>query len=249
MSNARDPMQAARGAMRPPLARRFYREVSVGERDGAFAVLLDGKPARTPAKHALATPSRELSEAIAAEWAAQGESIDPMSMPLTRLAHVAIDRVATEGDAVAAEVAQYAGSDLVLYRAAGPDGLVAAQRRHWDPVLAWLDAALGARFVLAEGVRHVAQPEAALAAVRAEVARCARPFALAALASATQLCGSALIALALAAGRLGADAAWAAAHIDEDWNIRRWGEDAEAAGRRAARRAEFDAAVRMLKLL
>ena len=244
-----DPMTAARRGARAALPKRFYQAATVGEREGAFALLLDGKPARTPAKHALALPSRAFAEAVAAEWAAQGEFIDPATMPLTRLVQVAIDRVAGEAAAVAAEIVQYAGTDLLLYRAAEPEGLVAAQTEHWDPVLAWAETALRAKFVRAEGVRHVAQPEAAIAAVRAEIARYAPPFQLGALASLTNLSGSALLALALGRGRLDPDAAWAAAHVDEDWNIKKWGADAEAVRRRAARYAEFDAAVRMLALL
>ncbi len=246
---AGNPMEAARRGARPALIKRFYKKANTGERAGAFAILLDGKPAKTPAKHPLALPNRALAEAVAAEWAAQGEQIDPATMPLTRLAHAAIDGVAGGAQAVAAEIERYAGSDLLLYRATGPEGLVAMQAKHWDPVLAWADEALGARFTLAHGIKHVAQPEAALIAVRDEIARYTPPFKLAALASLTQISGSALLALALARGRLSIDAAWAAAHVDEDWNVKRWGEDAEAIARRAARRLEFDAAARMLALL
>jgi len=249
MTDTHDPMRAARDAMRPVLAKRFYKQASVGERAGVFALLLDGKPAKTPAKHALAMPSRALAEAVAAEWAAQGERIDPATMPLTRLVHAAIDRVADDAAAVAEEIAKYAGSDLLFYRAAEPPGLVAAQAEHWDPVLAWAEQVWGVRLVRSEGMRHVAQPDALLAAVRAEVARFAPPFALAALASLTNLSGSALLALALARGRLTVGAAWAAAHVDEDWNVKRWGEDALAARLRATRFAEFKAAARMLELL
>lgn len=243
------PMQRAQRAMRPSLPKRFYKQAAAGKYEGAFAVLLDGKPVKTPGRNVLALPARALADAAAAEWAAQGEHIDPATMPLTRLANVALDRVAAEDAAVAAEIAKYAGSDLVCYRATDPAELVAQQGAAWDPVLFWARDELGARFTCAEGVRHVAQPEAALAAVRAAVDAMQRPFGLAALASATALAGSALIALALARGHLSADAAWAAAHVDEDWNIARWGEDAEAAARRAARRAEFGAAAQVLAAL
>jgi chaperone required for assembly of F1-ATPase len=243
------PVQRAQRAMRPLLPKRFYREAGVAARDGAFAVLLDGKPVKTPARRTLTLPVRALADAIAAEWTAQGETIDPATMPLTRLANVALDRVAGEAEAVRAEIANYAGTDLVCYRASEPAGLVAAQGAAWDPVLFWARDQLGARFVCGEGVRHVAQRPEALAAVRAEIGRAEAPFALAALAAATALTGSVLLALALAHGRLAPDAAWAAAHVDEDWNIARWGEDAEAAARRAARRAEFEAAAKLLALL
>lgn len=246
---AGNPMEAARRGARPARIKRFYKQASAGEREGGFAILLDGKPARTPAKHPLALPSRALAEAVASEWAGQGEHIDPATMPLTRLAHAAIDGVAGGAEAVAAEIVSYAGSDLLLYRATEPEDLVAAQAKHWDPVLAWAGEVLGARFTLAEGVKHVAQPEAAIHAIRAEIARYESPFKLAALMSLTNISGSALLALALARGRLSADAAWAAAHVDEDWNVQRWGEDAEAMARRVARRLEFEAAARMLALL
>ncbi len=245
---AGNPVEAARRGARPALIKRFYKEVSVGGREGAFAILLDGKPAKTPAKHPLALPGRALAGAVAAEWAGQGEHVDPAAMPLTRLAHAAIDGVAGGAEAVD-EIERYAGSDLLLYRATEPEALVAAQAKHWDPVLAWAGEVLGARFTLTEGIKHVAQPQAAIHAIRAEIARYRSPFALAALMSLTHISGSALLALALARGRLPVDAAWAAAHVDEDWNIQRWGEDAEAKARRAARRVEFDAAVRMLGLL
>ncbi|MEX2127479.1 MAG: ATP12 family protein [Xanthobacteraceae bacterium] len=243
------PVQRVQRAMRRALPKRFYKTTSVAGHDGAFEVRLDGKAAKTPARKTLALPSRALAEIVAAEWAAQGETIEPGKMPLTRLANVALDRVAADPEAVAAEIAKYAGSDLVCYRAREPAGLVAAQGAAWDPLLFWARDQLGARFVCAEGVRLVSQPEEAIAAVRAEIETAQRPFGLAALASATALTGSVLIALALARGRLSADAAWAAAHVDEDWNIARWGADGEATQRRMARRAEFDAAVRVLGLL
>lgn len=246
---AKGPMQRAQAAMRPPLPKRFYKEARAVERDGAFVLELDGKAARTPARNALAAPNRAIGELLAAEWNALGEIIDPAKMPLTRLLNVAIDRVATDGDAVAADIANYAGTDLVCYRAAEPDELVEAQAAAWNPVLGWAHETLGARLALSQGVTHVQQPETALAAVRAEIDRAQRPFGLAAIATVTSLTGSILIALMLARGAISPDAAWAAAHVDEDWNTARWGEDAEATQRRAARKAEFDASAKVLELL
>lgn len=243
----RDPIARAREAFRRPLPKRFYGEVSVAERDGAFAIELDGRPVRTPARGLLAVPGRALAEALAAEWAAQGTEIDPSTMPLTRLVNVALDRVAAEAEAVRADVAGFVGTDLLFYRAEGPEGLVARQAQHWDPVLEWLSASHDARFYLAEGIRHVAQPEEAVARV-AELIPLA-PLPLAAVHSITTLTGSALLALAVAGGRLDAGAAWRAAHVDEDWNRDQWGEDAEATARRAAREKEMDAAARLLALL
>ena len=249
LADADGPMQRAQRGMRPALPKRFYKEARAVERDGTFVLELDGKPARTPARNPLAVLDRELGDLLAAEWNALGEIIDPAQMPLTRLMNVAIDRVAGDGDAVAADIANYAGSDLVCYRAGKPEGLAAAQVVAWDPVLDWARDVLGARFVLSEGIRHVEQPEASLAAVRAEIDKAERPFGLAALATVTALTGSALIALMLARGALTPEEAWHAAHVDEDWNVRQWREDTDAMQRRAARRAEFDAAAKVLELL
>jgi chaperone required for assembly of F1-ATPase len=176
--------------------------------------------------------------------------INPGTMPLTRLANVALDRVAAEMDAVATEIAKYAGSDLLCYRAGEPAAFAAKQAAAWDPVLDWARERLRARFVCSEGVRHVAQPAEAIAAVRAEIAEARSPFALSALASATALTGSALLALALARGRLSADAAWEVAHVDEDWNIAQWGEDAPRGVRRGGEGAGAGAvAARRVRVL
>ena len=249
LADADGPMQRAQRGMRPALPKRFYKEARAVERGGTFVLELDGKPARTPARNPLAVPQRELGGLLAAEWNALGEIIDPAQMPLTRLVNVAIDRVAGEGDAIAADIANYAGSDLVCYRVGEPVGLAAAQAAAWDPVLDWARDTLGARFLLSEGIRHIEQPEASLAAVRVEIGKVERPFARAALATATALTGSALIALMLARGALTPDGAWHAAHVDEDWNISQWREDADAMRRRAARRAEFDVAAKVLALV
>lgn len=244
-----NPMKAAQRAMRPPVLTRFYKHAAAGETDGGFALLLDGKMARTPAKRRLVLPTRALAEAIATEWEAQDSKIDPAKMPLTRLANLAIDRITDEAAAIREEIVRYASSDHVLYRASEPEGLVTLQAAHWDPILEWARNALSSRFILAEGVNFVAQPEAALAAVRAEAEKWPVPFALAALASLTSLAGSALIALALARGRLIAVEAWYAAHVDEHWNARHWGKDAEAVSRRTQCFSEFEAAAKMLVLL
>ena len=242
-----DPIAAARRAMRPPLPRRFYQQAGVEETEGGFRVVLDGRPVRTPARGFLVTPSRVLAQALAAEWDAQGEAIDPATMPLTRLANSIIDGVATACAPVAAEIDKYLGSDLLFYRADGPQGLLDLQARQWDPVIAWAREALGARFVLAQGVVHTAQPEAAIVAARAAIAN--DPWRLGALHAITTLTGSALLALALLHGHLTPDAAWDAAHVDEDWNMEQWGRDEIALTRRAARRAEMDAAAAVLATL
>ena len=242
-----DPVEAARRGAGPEKRRRFYETVSSAAFAGVggFEVLLDGKPAHTPAGRILAAPSAPLAQAIAAEWQAQGALINPASMPLTRLANSIIDGVSERVDAVAAEVKKYLASDLICYRATSPQNLVERQAQHWDPIVSWADAALGARFLVTDGVVHVAQPDAALAAACAAVPRDA--WRLGAVHAATTLAGSALIALALAEGRLSADEAWIAAHIDEDWNIAQWGEDEFAKERRAFRFAEFAAAAMVLE--
>lgn len=242
-----DPSEAARRNMRPQLRRRFYQAVSVVPQDGGYAALLDGRAVRTPARRTLAAPSEALAQALADEWEAQRDVVDPAAMPLTRLANSIIDGVADKPDAVKAEVAKFLASDLVCYRAASPDGLVGRQTRHWDPLIAFARDALGARFVLGEGVTFVTQPpEAIVAAVRAIPDE---PWPLGAVSAITALTGSALIALALARGELSPSDAWAAAHVDEDWNMHQWGRDEQALERRAAREAEMQAAAKVLALL
>jgi chaperone required for assembly of F1-ATPase len=240
-----DPNEAARRNMRA-LRRRFYSAAAAREVAGAFAVELDGRPVRTPARRLLAFPVMSLAERCAIEWRDQGEFIDPAKLPLTRLANSIIDGVAEAKAEVAAEVAKYLSSDLLFYRADGPDRLVARQNAAWDPILAWAREACGARFLLAQGVVFVRQPETALAAMERLVP--ANPWRLGAVHAITTLTGSALIALALAQQAIAADDAWNAAHVDEDWNEELWGADDLARERRALRRAEFDAAASVLRL-
>jgi chaperone required for assembly of F1-ATPase len=242
-----DPMEAARRGMRPALRRRFYQAATVDQGEDGYPVLLDGKLVRTPARRVLAGSTRALAEAIASEWAAQAELIDPARMPLTRLANTIIDGVADAPDAVAEEVAKYLGSDLVFYRADGPDKLVERQSRHWDPMIAWARDVLGARFILAEGVIHVAQSDEALAAARNAIPRDA--WRLGATHAITTLTGSALIALALAHGHVSTEQAWDAAHVDENWNLEQWGQDDLALDRRRFRFTEMDAAATVLRLV
>ena len=234
--------------MRPALPQRFYKETSVEPQDGTFVLTLDGRPARTPGRQPLAAPNRAVGDALAAEWQAQGAEIDPAAMPLTRLVNSAIDGVAPNMAAVADDLLKYARSDLVCYRAGEPERLAEEQALAWDPILAWAHEAMGARLVLAEGVMFVTQPEAALAAIRAQIVALGSPFLLAALHVMTTLTGSVLIALAHAAGQLTADEAWSAAHIDEQFQERLWGEDAEALKRRATRKADFMAASHLYAL-
>jgi chaperone required for assembly of F1-ATPase len=242
-----DPEEAVRRTTRGPRRKRFFARAGVVEGPDGFAIRLDDKPVRTPSGRVLAAPIPEIADAIAAEWEAQKEFIDPLTMPFTRFANSVVDAVVERADAVADDVAKYLGSDLLFYRAGHPEGLVAREAALWDPVVFWVADTLGARFILAEGIVHVRQPESAIAAARAAFP--ADPWSIAALHVVTTLTGSALLALALRDGVLDADQVWAAAHVDEDWNIEKWGIDEEVAARRAARLVDFRAAARILGAL
>jgi chaperone required for assembly of F1-ATPase len=237
----------ALGKGKPSLPKRFYQDVTVKDEGGGAALLLDGKTVRSPGKAPLVLPTRALAEAVAEEWRAQGERIDPATMPLTKLANSAIDGVAGREPDVIGDIVKHAASDLVCYRAHAPQGLAEAQAKHWDTVLAWAKDALGAPLKLSDGVVHVAQPKASLDRLEGAI-RGRDPFSLAALHVMTALTGSALLALAVALGRMTPQQAWQAAHVDEDWQISQWGQDQEAAERREARWRDFAAAARLLTL-
>ena len=209
-------------------------------------MLLDGKVVRTPARQPLILPNQAVADALAAEWQDQQTVIDPARMPLTRLANSILDGVAASASAVAAEVEKYLGSDLLFYRADGPERLVARQGELWDPIVAWARTELGARFELVEGVMHVAQQRESIAAASAAIPH--DPWRLGAVHSLTTLTGSALIALALAHKAISPDAAWTAAHVDEDWNMELWGRDTIALERREQRLSEMKAAATILAL-
>jgi len=242
-----DPQEAVRRATRTPQRKRFYASASVAKTDGGFSVTLDGRPIKTPSGKIVIAPKREIAEAIAAEWQAQQEIIDPLTMPLTRLANSVVEAVADRADAVADDIEKYLGSDLLFYRAGHPEGLVAREAAHWDPIVFWAAETLGAHFMLAEGIVHVRQPETAIASARAAFPD--DPWSIAALHVVTTLTGSALLALALTYRVRDPEQIWAAAHVDEDWNIEKWGIDDEVAARRAARLVDFQAATRILKAL
>ena len=239
--NPVDPTEAARRAAGRRLRQRFYEAATVGE---GFLVLLDGKPARTPARRPLAAPSRALVQALAEEWQAQATTVDPRTMPLTRLANSILDGVVGAHEQVAAEVEKYLGSDLLFYRAQHPERLAARQRAHWDPILVWARQTLGAAFEPVEGITYVDQPKTAIGAAAAAIPH--DPWRLGALHAITTLTGSALIALALAADAVGVETAWAAAHVDEDWNMELWGRDELAVERHAYRFSEMRAAAMVL---
>jgi chaperone required for assembly of F1-ATPase len=227
--------------------KRFWQEARVEARSDGFAITLDGKSVRTPGKRSLVVPSRALAEAIAGEWNAQGESVEPGEMPLTRYANSASDGVVLGRSDVIEEVTRYGATDLVCYRAADPPELVERQSDAWQPLVDWIAGELGIRLEVVTGVIPVAQPAATIEGFRAAVTDF-EDFPLTGLHGATAACGSLVVALALARGRLDAEAAWALSSIDETFQIERWGEDREAVDRQIRLRAEIEAASRFMKL-
>lgn len=242
-----DPVLAterARANVQRVLPKRFYKVVSVEPIDGLHRVLLDGKPVRTPGRNVLSVASLRAACALEAEWARQGDFVDPMTMPVTRLVNSAIDGVSREIEAVKDAVAAYAGSDLTCYRAGEPPRLDERQRLAWEPVLDWVRERFGTRPVATIGVMAIAQPPELLTAVRGALPDDA--IHLAAIEQMTSLTGSVFLTLALREKRLLPDDVWLAAHVDEDWNAELWGVDSEARQRRDFRRADFDSAALLL---
>jgi len=230
--------------------KRFYKETSVEADDDGWRVLLDGKPMRTPAKAVLVLPTPALAGAIAAEWreVPEKEELDVSHLPLTRLAATGLDRVTTQRQRVIDDTAKYAASDLLCYRARDPSSLVERQQRIWQPLLDWAAERYGARLVAVEGTTFVKQPHEAVARLGEAVAAHG-DLALSALYNLTHICGSLVIALAVAEGRLAAQDAFAAAQLDELYQFERWGEDPIAAQRHEGIKRDIDAATRFLALL
>ena len=236
------PKKPITDSLAKPLPKRFYKDVSLAqEAAGGWRVLLDGRSIKTPGKRQLELPTRGAAELVAHEWRAQGASIDPATMPATRFANTAIDAVAAAQGEVAADIVAYAGRDLLCYRAQAPNDLVLAQAQAWDPVLAWAREALGAPFTVTQGIMPIDQPATALDAVARAITP-HDPFRLTALHVMTTLTGSAISALAHERGAIDWEQAWAAAHVDEDYQASLWGEDYEAVEKRKRRRSEFEAA-------
>jgi chaperone required for assembly of F1-ATPase len=225
--------------------KRFYKHATVGEGN---AVLLDGRPVKTPGRAPRAPPGARLAGAIADEWNEQGETIDPRSMTLTGLANAAIDRIAPAKATFAQGLAAYGESDLLCYRAEGPAPLVARQAELWDPILGWAQDRYDIAFEVTAGIVHKPQPPETVARLAAAV-EARDHFELAGLSPLVTISGSLVVALALAEGAIGLDQAWAAASLDEQWQIEQWGEDSEAVKALAGRRADFAAAARFLSLL
>jgi len=228
--------------------RRVYKRAAAAADDGRHRVVLDGKPLRSPAGQTLELPNAALAEAIAAEWDSQGDEIDAATLLLTRLACTVVDRVVPDRAPLEAAIAAFAETDLLCYRAEQPRALVERQQEVWQPLLDWATLRFDAPLTVVPGVMHRAQPPAAVAALLAAVA-IADPWRLLALHEVATLSGSLVLGLALLERHLDVDGVWRAAQIDEDFQIERWGEDEEAARRRAGLRADLAAAARLLDLL
>lgn len=227
--------------------KRFWKTVSVERTESGWEIRLDGRPVRTPGRVPLAVPTQAMADAIADEWRAVGDDIDPRAMPLTGLANAAIDRIAPDPRTFAAGLARYGESDLLCYRSDHPALLRERQDRMWDEPLDWARARYDVHFEIVTGIMHRDQPQATLARL-ADAITARDAFELAALNHVVTITGSLVLALALAERALDADAVWAAANLDEDWQIEQWGEDMFATQARAVRQADYDAAVRFLGL-
>ena len=221
--------------------KRFFEHVTVDTCADGYQILLDGRVVKTPRKTPLQLPFEALAEAVAGEWRAQGEVIDPHSMPVTRLANTAADRVVSRFDAVAAEVAGFGASDLICYRASHPAPLVQRQAEVWGPYLAWSENALGASLIVTDGIMPVSQSESTLTAFRRAVDACT-PYELTGLHQLTTAFGSLTLGLAHMHGFVPFDAAWAASQLDELFQEEQWGTDDEALARRQALHSDAKAA-------
>jgi chaperone required for assembly of F1-ATPase len=228
-------------------AKRFWTEARVEPCEGGFTVTLDGRAVKTPAKAPLVVPTRAMAEAIAGEWDAQEGKVDPSTMPVTRAANSAIDKVTVQFDEVVALLAAYGGSDLLCYRATGPAELVARQTEGWDPLLGWAATALGAPLRATQGVVHVAQDPRSLARLTARVAALG-VFELTAFHDLVAISGSLVLALAVIDGRLAVEEAWTLSRIDETWQTELWGHDEEADRAEAVRHDGFVQADRFYRL-
>ncbi len=229
------------------LPKRFYKKVTIAETAGGYDIRLDDRVLKTPLKRNFTVPTRKMAQAIADEWDAQQTHVNPATMIVTRLANTAVDRVHGDETRIVSELADFAASDLVCYRAGSPDPLVRRQAAHWDPVLAWVKSALGVQFVCVKGIVHHAQPDTAIAAIADALSNETR-FRLTAIHNMTTLTGSTLIAMMVGSDALPGEEAWAAAHVDEDWQSEQWGRDDEAEARRAERKQDFESTVKFLRM-
>ena len=227
--------------------KRFWTDVAIVDAEHGHAITLDTRPVRTPARLPLILPTRALADAVAVEWAAQGEEVDPRTMPMTGLSNAAIDRVQPDPAGIVAQIAGYAETDLLCYRADAPETLVARQAEAWDPLLDWARLRYDIAFRVTAGIVHVAQPAETIARLRTAVAA-QGPHILAALSPLVTIAGSLVLALAVIESAIDADTAFDTAHLDELWQVERWGEDALATEARLLRKADFLAAARFQML-
>lgn len=227
--------------------KRFYKQVTTGEVEGGYSVFLDGRPIKTPAKSALVLASRDMAEAIAAEWDRQEEKVDPASMPLMRYAATAIDRVTPQRDQVIDDLSGYGDTDLVCYRAPYPTHLVERQSKAWDPLVEWVHETHSVRLQVITGVGYIPQDPEGLAKLKS-VLKAQSDLHLAAIHDIVSLTGSLVVALAVIAGRLEAEEAFEISELDETHVIEEWGEDAESKARRSNNKASLISAVEFLKL-
>lgn len=227
--------------------KRFWTNATTVARDGGFAVDLDGRAVKTPYKQPLIMPTQAMADRVAAEWQAQGEKIDPTTMPATRAANSAIDKVTPQYADVVAMLASYGESDLLCYRAANPDVLVAAQSQAWDPWLEWSATTLQAHLHVTTGLMPIPQPAESLDRLHAHVGQF-DPFALTGFHDLVQLSGSLVLAAAVASDALTPQDAWPLSRIDEDFQISQWGDDEEAAEAAAIKQQAFYDAALFLNL-
>lgn len=228
--------------------KRFWTDVTVEPRSGGFGISLDGRAVRTPEREELIVSSERLAAAIAEEWRNSDEEIDPRAMPLTGLANAAIDRVATEPAVFAADLVRYGESDLLCYRADGPQALVDRQSESWDAMLDWARQRYDIDFSCTKGVIHVAQPQSLVKCLAQVVADLA-PFQIAGLSPLVTISGSLVASLAVFEGALPPEEVWEAVSLDDRWQVEKWGVDAEGQAMLDARRRDFLAAARFLSLL
>jgi chaperone required for assembly of F1-ATPase len=228
--------------------KRFYKIVSVEKGDGVFGITLDGRSVKTPAKNPLQVPTKALADAMAREWRAQVDKVDPLSMPINRLANTALDRTVPRFDEVCHEALNFARHDLLCYRAGEPAELAAAEKKAWGPYLKWLKKSYHAELKTRAGIGALDQDPKALKGLK-DTLEDYHPFTLTGVHNAIALTGSLVLALALEQGFRKPATIWRAAHVDEDYQIRKWGEDPGAKKVRADKKALWDAIDRFLAAL
>ncbi|MBB5720771.1 chaperone required for assembly of F1-ATPase [Loktanella ponticola] len=228
-------------------AKRFWKSTAAVETEGGYKIELDGRPVKTPAKVLLVLPTAEMAAAVASEWDAQVDLIDPLTMPVTRGANAAVDKVSVQKDEVVEMLAAYGDSDLLCYRAVGPEELIARQADVWDPLLSWAKTRFDVTLTSAEGVTHVPQNPENLARLHAELDRMT-PYQIAAAHDLISLSGSLIIALAVIDGFLSAEQGWDVSRVDENWQFEQWGEDEDARALESIKRQAFHDAAKFYKM-